>query len=129
MLTAICSVSATVALAQRRGALDRPLSRWHHDYHLCVVISLHHSDFHNGSFTLPLPGGALHRLSVRLIPQMGWLVFGFTIGPRIACVSPFVGGEKTEEPENSGMKDVTQDANNALCSVAFAVLYFGKCLQ
>jgi len=51
-------------------------------------------------------------------------VVGFAIGPRIACVSPFVGGEETEQPENGGVKVVTQGAKNGLCSVVFAVLYF-----
>ena len=44
-------------------------------------------------------------LSVRLA-----YVVGFAIRPRITCVSPFVGGEETEQPENGGMKVVTRGA-------------------
>jgi len=51
-------------------------------------------------------------------------IVGFAVGPKIACVGPFKGGEKTQQSEISGMTVVTQGAKNALCSVIFAILYF-----
>jgi len=53
-------------------------------------------------------------------------VVGFAVGPRVACVGPFDGGEEGETggQRQGGVPVVTQGAKNELCSVVFAVLYF-----
>ena len=110
-LTAVCHVLATPApvrsLMERSAWIDRPLPRRLCGHRLHVITSLHPPYFHSQSFELLL-SGALHRLSVHLLYRSrASLNVGFAVGHRMTCISTFVGGEETQQSENSSMKVVT----------------------